>query len=58
MLKSAGFEKAFIFFLLIFYPFMISAENTEKCRFFVPQFFFFEAPKNKRVISMHIKMLE
>ena len=29
---------------------MISAENTEKCRFFMPQFFFFEAPKNKRVI--------
>ena len=30
---------------------MISAENTEKWRFFYATiFFFFEAPKNKRVI--------
>ena len=47
-MKSAGFEKAFNFFL--FYPFMISAENAEKCRFLMPHFFFFEAAKNKRII--------
>ena len=37
-MKSAGFEKAFVF--LFFYPFMISAENTEKCRFLYATFFF------------------
>ena len=47
-MKSAGFEKAF--FYVIFYPFMISAENAEKCRFFMQQFFLFQAPKNKRII--------
>ena len=49
-MKSAGFEKAFIYVFFFFYPFMISAENAEKCRFFYATFFFFEAPKNKRII--------
>ena len=39
-MKSAGFEKAFIYLFIFFYPFMISAENAEKCRFFYATFFF------------------
>ena len=54
-MKSAGFEKAFffVFFLflfLFFYPFMISAENTEKCRFFMPQFF---SLKHRRISASY-----
>ena len=52
-MKSAGFEKAFVclfFVFCCFCPFMISAENAEKCRFFYATFFFFEAPKNKCII--------
>ena len=39
-MKSAGFEKAFVCLFVFFYPFMISAENAEKCRFFYATFFF------------------
>ena len=50
MLKSAGFEKAFFFFF--FYPFMISAENAEKCRFFFMQHFFFSF-KHRRISASY-----
>ena len=57
-MKSAGFEKAFIY-LFFFYPFMISAENAEKCRFFYATFvFLWSTEEEAHHKSMHIKMLE
>ena len=47
-MKSAGFEKAFISFF--FTHSWLVRKMLKSAGFFMPHFFFFEAPKNKRII--------
>ena len=45
-MKSAGFEKAFFFFTHSW----LVRKMLKSAGFFMQHFFFFQAPKNKRII--------
>ena len=49
-MKSAGFEKAFIYLFFFFTYSLLVRKMLKSAGFFMPHFFFFETPTNKRII--------